>query len=1667
MKRKIAILLGLALFSSTTNALAIDVNTPIRERPFETSNLPFSIKRSVDEKKQINLQQSFVDLFTGAATVSLPLAVPPGFSKATPSLTLEYSSQRVMAPTAFGHSWQVPLGKIVRRQKPGVATLYNQEEFRIQTPTFQDDLVLLQTNGDSETYGLERETSFPLIHRNRATNSWMVTTTDGVLYSYGARQDTREGSADGLHTYSWQIESVVDLNGNRIDYQYHRIGNLLYPQKIAYGSQQSETHPFAIVFEPFDQVDPIENQPQPYTDLKAGFPRAYRHRIDAISVQIQGVERIRYELEYSNPTKVDRSELIALTAVAPASFATAARETSFAYHQTAQAPQQALRLLKSVTYPNGGTFSLQYQTANAISKNGTLVNPRPHTPTTVVSSVTASDATGRMDETTYFYEQGYYYHQSALQREAAGFGVVTVTDPLGHTTASYFHQGRGLPSKRFFSQDDKPLIGKSYRTVRTDANTSDTQTSYQEWKAVVLQPERWFVYSELSVDQFNDGTSSRSTATGRTYDAMYGNLEETIEYGEVELTADGFTDVLTDSRQQIQEHSHNDSQYIHSLPASESLYDHENDLVTRTSYRYDNLPEEEVKFGNKTHERRWLKKENRDIVTAFTHTSNGQVDSVLSPRQGTTSLVYELLGLYPHEVTNALQHTTTYDFDLFTGEAIGSKDPNGMEAKRTLDGHGRWILQEESNAEGILQPRLRRAFDESVQPNAYRTIIIQDNAQEADVIEYHDGFGRTIQRRTQQTDAEVFSVTESTFDALGREATSTVNVFVTGDAYVPLLVDTPKTITDYDAFNRVVSVADANGTTATAYDAAGAVKLVTDPNTHRIDYTYDAFDRLVGVTEHNRGEMYQTYYTYDARDLLINLQDSEENVRSISYDSLGRLQQLEDLHQADNTSPPLWSFAYDDADNVTQTVDPRHQVVAAQYDLLDRVQNKTFIDEDQIQTQTVYSYDQGQYGIGRLSALTAPAYSWLAHYDVRGRVTQESVALNGVSFTKNTTYTSVDEPKTVTYPNGETITYEYNNVGQLQEIKLGADTVVGPIAYTADSLIKQLDYGNAGVSRFTRDPTQMLRLTAKETTLGNELLQDLSYGYDPVGNITQLTDSAPTAINRSLSYSYDERDRLETATVAGEPATTYVYSPVGNIISVNGSTYQYADSQTDHPHAVQSISGEGTATLIYDQAGNVTQLSWVGDSYLSQYNARNELALTEHITNARSQKTSYSYDDKGRRLRKVERIYQLPRCGYPSGSSASSSSYSYYPRYGGYGTTIPWPNSYYGGYGGSASASSGGYGSYSSHNSSSYSSSSSTPITCDPILRSIRTTRYPFDDYQVDPSGDARVAITADQEHVATLVKGAVTSCGDGSDHSSDHGSPCLPTRSVYYHHDDHLGGSSVVTDQAGAVTELLDYEPFGAMKTKQQQGSYDAVEKFTGYELDDDTGLYYAGARYYHPILRRFTAIDPLQQKPTELLERFGENPQGLNAYSYANNNPLILVDPTGEFAIAAPAVPYAAAAIVALAGAFHFRDSLDDVSRAITDIAAGSASRIKNVLSPKPESPKGKQNNQPPLLPSRREREQLLDKMGRVRDGGVTTESTALDLATEQLGPGYREISSPGTGIFRSKDGLRQVRLTRSEIGPRQKSPHLNFEYGKPKNPAKPFDSFSRQSNRHLFLQ
>ncbi len=111
----------------------------------------------------------------------------------------------------------------------------------------------------------------------------------------------------------------------------------------------------------------------------------------------------------------------------------------------------------------------------------------------------------------------------------------------------------------------------------------------------------------------------------------------------------------------------------------------------------------------------------------------------------------------------------------------------------------------------------------------------------------------------------------------------------------------------------------------------------------------------------------------------------------------------------------------------------------------------------------------------------------------------------------------------------------------------------------------------------------------------------------------------------------------------------------------------------------------------------------------------------------------------------------------------------------------------------------------------------------------------------------------------------------------------------VIFYHTDPAGTPIAMSDSKGKIIWKADYKPFG--EEKAVTGTVENDKMFVGKEKDKETGLYYFGARYLKDKIGRFTSVDPVGIRESDLL-----NPQKLNRYAYALNNPYRYVDPDGR---------------------------------------------------------------------------------------------------------------------------------------------------------------------------
>jgi len=118
-----------------------------------------------------------------------------------------------------------------------------------------------------------------------------------------------------------------------------------------------------------------------------------------------------------------------------------------------------------------------------------------------------------------------------------------------------------------------------------------------------------------------------------------------------------------------------------------------------------------------------------------------------------------------------------------------------------------------------------------------------------------------------------------------------------------------------------------------------------------------------------------------------------------------------------------------------------------------------------------------------------------------------------------------------------------------------------------------------------------------------------------------------------------------------------------------------------------------------------------------------------------------------------------------------------------------------------------------------------------------------------------------------------------------------MKNSTTYFVHPDHLGSTRLLTAMDESVFDNMDYLPFG----EQIAGSSGSTHKFTGKERDSESGLDNFGARYYSSSLGRF-AIPDWSAKPVSVPYADYADPQSLNLYSYVRNSPTARTDADGH---------------------------------------------------------------------------------------------------------------------------------------------------------------------------
>ena len=315
-----------------------------------------------------------------------------------------------------------------------------------------------------------------------------------------------------------------------------------------------------------------------------------------------------------------------------------------------------------------------------------------------------------------------------------------------------------------------------------------------------------------------------------------------------------------------------------------------------------------------------------------------------------------------------------------------------------------------------------------------------------------------------------------------------------------------------------------------------------------------------------------------------------------------------------------------------------------------------------------------------------------------------------------------------------------------------------------------------------------------------------------------------------------------------------------------------------------------------------------------------------------------------------------------------------------------------------------------------------------------------------------------------------------------------------FYYHPDHLGSSSYITNLDGEVAQHIEYVPFGEVFIEERNNTWNTPYLFNAKEFDEETGMYYYGARYYEPRLSLWISVDPISNYDPRNNENYldGEHNLGvyntfnLAPYGYCYQNPIRLIDPNGKQVDAVDFVPFLGSGRDIyrgfrdgdiLTGAIGVGGLIADVftlgsGSVVTGgikvgvkaaVKAGVKAGVKTAVKQEIKQAAKTETKvaAKALTQASKQGVKSASELG-IKDGMKTTSTKALELGQEFLGKGYREV---GPGRYVSADGKRVFRMGDNDIlGKHGGGPHVNFETLKP-NPNKPGKMMVDQ-NYHVFI-
>ncbi len=749
------------------------------------------------------------------------------------------------------------------------------------------------------------------------------------------------------------------------------------------------------------------------------------------------------------------------------------------------------------------------------------------------------------------------------------------------------------------------------------------------------------------------------------------------------------------------------------------------------------------------------------------------------------------------------------------------------------------------------------------------------------------------------------------------------------------LPDDSETTTEYSVdggSNALVTiVTDALGNKQSTY-ANGSGKTVKSVQHSGPDgeisttFEYDGIQRLVKVTD---TEGNQTLSTYDMGDRRTEVNHPASGITSFTYDALGNVLTKQTANMAEEGKMITYTYDYHRLTGINYPDHPENNV---KYYYGGRNASHNRIGRLMLREDGTGAIE---YFYGKMGEVTKTRRTLI--------VPNQAIA----TYVTQWTYDSHNRLVEMIYPDEEKITYSYNLGGLLEKVRgeksYGYDYIT-KLGYDKFEQRSYLKYCNGAETFYTYDNRR--RLSNLAVNSGGASIMDNAYTFDAVSNVLSVANNAslPQSGNAggqmSHSYTYDGLYRLASATGtytgADSKSASYTldmgYDNMHRITSkrqhltqdnvqFNGTlnvgydlsyTYSSEEGKKFQLESVKDVNyrteetSEGNNVenghvYTYDKNGNLVYVNtsrMMTDGHRDNSVGERKLIWDEEnrllSVDDNGFVSNYWYDADGERTVKTSgESDQVYVNGVFSGGSTNTAKFSLY--------VSPYLVANQGGrytkhiYAGSQRIVSkvGDFASYGSDpRRIEYAGSETDGLTVDYKSKYTAQQQVIKDHYQffdVPYNG-------TDNNNYAD---GEGFCCNDGTlEAAQAKAMRKAQSRAVaksfkdpdnyenlqFFYHPDHLGSSSFITNLEGDVVQHIEYVPFGEVFIEERNSVWNTPYLFNAKEFDEETGMYYYGARYYEPRLSLWMSTDPMSEKYFSL-----------SAYSYCFNNPISVIDPDG----------------------------------------------------------------------------------------------------------------------------------------------------------------------------